>query len=68
MRLVNYRVTKADGTEFCTTNYQEATSNGNRIAETYLTKVDEQTEAQKQKAVEHALKVREAIAKRKTEG
>ena len=68
MKLVNYRVTKADGTEFHTTSYQEATSSGNRIAEAYLTKVDEWTEAQKQEAVEHALKVRKAIAKRKAEG
>ena len=68
MRRVNYRVRKADGTEFRTTSCGEATNGGNRIAEAYLTKIDERTGAQKQEAVEHALKVREAIAKRKAEG
>ena len=61
MRLVNYRVRKADGTEFHTTSYKEATEGGNRIEETYLTKIDERTEEQKEKAREHARKIQEIL-------
>lgn len=54
MRKVNYRVRKADGTEFHTTSYREATNGGNRIEETYLTEIDERTEEQKERARAHA--------------
>ena len=59
MRRVNYRVRRADGTEFHTTDYKEATSGGNRIEETYLTKIDERTEEQKERAKVHARKIKE---------
>lgn len=61
MRLVNYRVRKADGTEFHTTSYKEATEGGNRIEKTYLTEIDERTEEQKEKAREHARKAQEIL-------
>ena len=61
MRLINYRVRKADGTEFHTTSYKKATEGGNRIEETYLTEIDERTEEQKEKAREHARKVQEIL-------
>lgn len=61
MRRLNYRVRKADGTEFHTTSYKEATNGGNRIEETYLTKVDERTEEQKARARAHAQKIQEIL-------
>ena len=61
MRKVNYRVRKADGTEFHTTSYREATDGGNRIEETYLTKIDERTEEQKERARAHARKIQEIL-------
>ena len=61
MRRVNYRVRKADGTEFHTTSYKEATNGGNRIEETYLTEIDERTEEQKERARAHARKIQEIL-------
>lgn len=61
MRRVNYRVRKADGTEFHTTSYREATNGGNRIEETYLTEIDERTEEQKERARAHARKIQEIL-------
>ena len=61
MRKVNYRVRKADGTEFHTTSYREATHGGNRIEETYLTKIDERTEEQKEQARARARKIQEIL-------
>lgn len=61
MRRVNYRVRKADGTEFHTTSYREATNGGNRIEETYLTEIDERTEEQKERARVHARKIQEIL-------
>lgn len=40
MRRVNYRVEKANGTIFYTTDYTKATMPGNRIRDTFLTPVD----------------------------
>jgi hypothetical protein len=59
MRRVNYRVRRTDGTEFHTTSYREATNDGNRIEETYLTEIDERTEEQKEWAKAHARKIQE---------
>ena len=61
MRRVNYRVRKANGIEFHTTSYKEATNGGNRIEETYLTNVDERTEEQKERARAHAQKIQEIL-------
>lgn len=61
MRKVNYRVKRADGTEFHTTSYNKATERGNRIEETYFTEVDERTEKQKKQAKEHARKMQEVL-------
>ena len=61
MRRVNYRVRKADGTEFHTTSYREATNGGNRIEETYLTKIDERTKEQKERAKIHARQIQEIL-------
>ena len=61
MRRVNYRVRKADGTEFHTTSYREATNGGNCIEETYLTEIDEKTKEQKERARARARKVQEIL-------
>ena len=61
MRRVNYRVRKADGTEFHTTNYKEAIDNGNYIKETYLTEVDEKTEKQKEQERIRAWRIQEIL-------
>ena len=57
MRLTNYRVKRADGTEFYTTSYAEASKKGNYIEETYFTPIDERTEEEKKWQEEHAKKV-----------
>ena len=61
MRKVNYRVRKADGTEFHTTSYREATNSGDRIEKTYLTDTNERTEEQKERARAHARKIQEIL-------
>ena len=61
MRNVNYKVRRADGTKFNTTDYTEATNDGNHIEETYFTEVDERTEEQKERARVHARKVQEIL-------
>ena len=61
MRKVVYKARRADGTEFYTTSYREATDGGNRIEETYLTEIDERTEEQKERARVHARKVQEIL-------
>ena len=61
MRKVNYKVRRADGTEFHTTSYKEATGDGNRIEKTYLTKIDERTKEQKERAKRHARQIQEIL-------
>lgn len=61
MRKVVYKARKADGTEFYTMSYREATNGGNRIEETYFTKIDERTEEQKERARTHARKIQETL-------
>ena len=61
MKKVNYKVRKADGTEFHTTNYNEATNGGNHIKETYLTEIDERTEEQKEWALAHVRKIHKIL-------
>ena len=61
MRKINYRVRKADGTEFHTASYKEATNRGNHIIETYLTKIDERTKNQKERAKIHARQIHEIL-------
>lgn len=65
MRKLNYEVKKADGSTFHTASYTLAKQSGNRIVNTYLTWVDEQTEEEKEKNREHAKKVREFLKKEK---
>jgi len=61
MRKVVYKARKADGTEFHTTSYRKATNGGNRIEKTYLTKIDERTGEQKERARAHAQKIQEIL-------
>lgn len=49
MRRVNYKVRRGNET-FVTTSYTEATADGVRIVETFLTEVDERTEKEKEYA------------------
>lgn len=46
MRVVNYKVARGNET-FVTTSYAEATANGNRIVDTFLTEFNEQSEKEK---------------------
>ena len=66
MRKLNYKVRKADGTEFHTTSYKEATENMNRIIETYLTPVDTKTKEEKE-IIEKRLQKNLAYWKKKKE-
>lgn len=59
MRKVSYRAVRIDGTEFHTTSYREATEGGNRIIQTYLTKIDERTQEQKTQQKAQAQKIHE---------
>ena len=61
MRKVVYKARRADGTEFYTTSYREATNSGDRIEKTYLTDADERTEEQKERARAHARKIQEIL-------
>ena len=61
MRRVVYKARKADGTEFYTTSYREATNSGDRIEKTYLTDADERTEEQEEWARTHAQKIQEIL-------
>ena len=61
MRRVVYKARKADGAEFYTTSYREATNSGDRIEKTYLTKIDERTEKQEEWTRIHARKVQEIL-------
>ena len=61
MRKVVYKARRADGTEFYTTSYREATNGGNRIEETCLTEIDERTEEQKEWTRIHARKIQEIL-------
>ena len=61
MRKVVYKARKADGTEFYTTSYREATNSGDRIEKTYLTDTNERTEEQKERARAHARKIQEIL-------
>ena len=61
MRKVVYKARKADGAEFHTTSHREATNGGNRIEETYLTKIDERTKEQKERARARARKIQEIL-------
>ena len=65
MRKMNYKAVRADGTEFITTSYSEATEGGNRITETYLTDLDERTDKQKKWAKAHAQKVQEVLKRKR---
>lgn len=61
MRKVVYKARKADGTEFYTTSYREATNSGDRIEKTYLANADERTEEQEEWARTHAQKIQEIL-------
>ena len=47
MRLLNYKVRRADGSEFSTTNYAVATSDGNKVLYSYFTQLDYLTEKER---------------------
>lgn len=47
MRKVMYRVKGADGKEFHTASYFEATADGCKLEETYLVPIDERTDEEK---------------------
>lgn len=64
MRAVSYKVKGADGAEFITTSYTEATNGGNRIKQVLLDTINEKTEKEKEIAERRARKVQE-IFKRK---
>lgn len=61
MRAVSYKVKSADGAEFITTSYAEATSGGNRIEQVLLDTVSEKTEKEKETAERRARKVQEIL-------
>jgi len=61
MKLLNYVVRKPDGTKFNTTSYKEAISGGGRIEDTYLTDVDERSEAIKEWSRKHIQKIKEVF-------
>ena len=61
MRLVNYKVRTKDGSEFTTTSHIEATKDGNRITETFLTDVSNWTDEKEKSAEEHRRKVDEFL-------
>ena len=61
MRMVNYRAKNADGVEFYTRNYKEATENGAHIIETYFTEIDERTEKEKKRTKEVAQKIQRIL-------
>ena len=66
MRTLNYRVKKADGTEeFHTTSYIIATEAGNRIVETYLTPVKNETKEDKKALAKNREKFQEYLAKKR---
>ena len=58
MRRVNYKVRRGNET-FVTTSYAEATADGARIVETFLTEVDERTEKEKEYAKARVRKIAE---------
>lgn len=58
MRRVNYKVRRGNET-FVTTSYTEATVDGARIVETFLTEVDERTEKEKEYARTRVRKIAE---------
>lgn len=64
MRKVNYIAKKQDGTKFITTNYAEATTNGNRISKTFLSEVKEENPKAKEWMRGHAQRIAKAIAEK----
>ena len=65
MRTLNYRVKKVDGTEFHTTSYIVASEAGNRMVETYLTPVKNETEEDKKALAKNREKFQEYLAKKR---
>ena len=64
MRMVNYEAVTAEGKNFYTSNYKEATRNGNHIIRTFLTELDTRTEKEKEATRKRAEKFREKEKKR----
>lgn len=64
MRKVNYIVKKIDGTEFTTTNYAEATTDGNRISKTFLSEIKEESPKAKEWMRGHAQRIAKVIAEK----
>lgn len=65
MRILNYKVRRTDGAEFHTTSYIVATEAGNRIMETYLTTVKNETEEDKKALAKNREKFQEYLAKKR---
>lgn len=61
MRSINYKVRCADGSTFVTSNYEMATTGGNRIIESILCPLDEKNEKQREKDNARARKVWEKL-------
>lgn len=64
MRKVNYITKRQDGTKFITTNYAEATSDGNRISKTFLSEVKEENPKVKEWMRGHAQRIAEILAEK----
>ena len=65
MRKVMYKAINAEGKEFETAIYSEATGKGCYIKETFLIPIDEKTPKQKKAEKEHARKVREKFQEKR---
>lgn len=64
MRKVNYIVKAVDGSEFTTTDYKVATTDGNRIFKTFLTEIrNENPEVEKWNR-KHAAQIQEVLSQR----
>ena len=64
MRKVNYIAKRQDGTKFITTNYTEATTDGNRIFKTFLSEIKEESPKDKEWMRGHAQRIAKVIAEK----
>ena len=62
MRKVNYIVKAVDGSEFTTTDYKVATTNGNRISKTFLTEIRNENPKVEKWNREHATRIQEVLS------
>ena len=64
MRKVNYIAKRQDGTKFITTNYTEATTDGNRISKTFLSEIKEESPKAKEWTRGHAQRIAEILTEK----